>query len=352
MKNILFTFDYELFLGKKSGTVQNCLIKPTDRLRCLLKEYNCKAIFFVDTTYLLELEKKAMHFVSAREDLNAIIEQLCVLSGEGHDIFPHLHPHWLDATYDPAANEWNLENTRRYRFHVLSSQEKETVFSESIRFLSEILKQINHSRFPMGYRAGGWCLQPFEDFKMYFDRFDIQYDFSVLKGAFCQSDVRYYDFRSLEKQPDIFRFSEDILQPITGGAYTELCISMLRPMNLFENYLARILNKFLPVNFKKSYGDGLSAVLQQSKNMDAASANARESGVMASIELMNAINLRYHFEYLRHRDFLQIISHPKMISDYNLKIFGIFLRKLHSNYAIETDFRKILSRMETPKVRI
>jgi hypothetical protein len=342
MKNILFTFDYELFLGKKSGTVLNCLVKPTERIRLLLKQFACKGIFFIDTTYLAALEKKSVQYPAARKDLAAIIAQIGDLSKDGHDIFPHLHPHWLDAVYEPENNEWNLENTARYRFHLLDLQEKETLFSESIRILSGILKEFGHPLLPSGYRAGGWCLQPFSDFSTYFSRFDIRYDFSVLKGATCDSDVRYFDFSTLKDQPDIFRFSEDVLRPETGGCYTEFCISMLRPMNVFQNHLARIIQKILPVHFKKSYGDGLSAVIQHSKMEDAASAKNRKEGVMASLELMNAVNLQHHFDYLRHRNFLQFIGHPKMVSDYNLKMFEVFLKKLHARYAVETDFRKIL----------
>ncbi|MBK7667512.1 MAG: hypothetical protein IPJ32_09355 [Sphingobacteriaceae bacterium] len=52
-RNLLFTFDYELFLGKRSGTVENCILKPTDKILELFSKYKVtKAIFFVDTTYL------------------------------------------------------------------------------------------------------------------------------------------------------------------------------------------------------------------------------------------------------------------------------------------------------------
>ena len=50
-KLLLFTFDYELFLGDKSGSVQDCLITPTDHLISLLNKYEFKAYFFVDTVY-------------------------------------------------------------------------------------------------------------------------------------------------------------------------------------------------------------------------------------------------------------------------------------------------------------
>ena len=51
-KNFLLTFDYELFLGSQSGTAQNCLIIPTNKLLALLSETKSNAIFFIDILYL------------------------------------------------------------------------------------------------------------------------------------------------------------------------------------------------------------------------------------------------------------------------------------------------------------
>ena len=49
-KHLLFTFDYELFLGERSGNVLDSVINPTQDILNLLEEYNIKAIFFVDTS--------------------------------------------------------------------------------------------------------------------------------------------------------------------------------------------------------------------------------------------------------------------------------------------------------------
>ena len=54
-KKILLTFDYELFLGAKSGSVDNCLIVPTDMLLDVMERHQTKAIFFVDTTYIMRM---------------------------------------------------------------------------------------------------------------------------------------------------------------------------------------------------------------------------------------------------------------------------------------------------------
>ena len=47
-KNILLTFDYELFLGHISGSVNDCLILPTNKILSILSDQNIKhSMFFV-----------------------------------------------------------------------------------------------------------------------------------------------------------------------------------------------------------------------------------------------------------------------------------------------------------------
>jgi len=58
MIQILLTFDLELFLGNKIGTVENCIYKPTLEILNILKKYQIPGIFFVDAGYLLALKEK------------------------------------------------------------------------------------------------------------------------------------------------------------------------------------------------------------------------------------------------------------------------------------------------------
>lgn len=67
-KHLLITFDFELFLGSKSGSVENCLIIPTIEIMRLSKKYNFKTIFFVDTLYLHRLKEVAINSKEAKTD--------------------------------------------------------------------------------------------------------------------------------------------------------------------------------------------------------------------------------------------------------------------------------------------
>jgi hypothetical protein len=46
-------------------------------------------------------------------------------------VFLHIHPHWLDATYLPAINQWDFPDLSKYRFENLNKQEQDFVFEVS-----------------------------------------------------------------------------------------------------------------------------------------------------------------------------------------------------------------------------
>ena len=54
--NILLTFDYELFFGSKVGSVQSCMLNPTEQIMRILDQSNTKATFYVDIGYLLRCQ--------------------------------------------------------------------------------------------------------------------------------------------------------------------------------------------------------------------------------------------------------------------------------------------------------
>src|SRR4051812_20450394 len=100
-RNVLFTFDYELFLGLRSGTVEKCLLQPTDHILRILQKYKIEnAVFFVDTVYLYKLSRTKTE--SCQSQFSRIKTQLQSAVNQGHILFPHIHPHWLDAVFDEA----------------------------------------------------------------------------------------------------------------------------------------------------------------------------------------------------------------------------------------------------------
>ncbi|MGP8217516.1 MAG: hypothetical protein ACLQQ4_18250 [Bacteroidia bacterium] len=329
-KNILFTFDYELYLGKKSGSVSRCVIEPTQKLADIFSR--CKissAIFFVDTLWLVRLKKIAGENAAARSDYENVALQLVQLSKLGHYVFPHLHPHWIDATYIAGINQWQLIDYSRYRFHNLDKNARDQSFDDSIAILKEILGPDYKAG---GYRAGGWSIQPFEDFEPFFQKHNMTYDFSVLPGSKCISPGQHYDFSDI-KISHPYTFSNDVT--VQGkGKYTEFPISTVK-VSESTKLLNKFLLKYLSWSGDNSYGDGQSISIETTEKPGT-------GNEMVSIELLNRVKLSAYLDFLEKNNYMHFISHPKMLSNHNINTFAKFLNKALAVYRIETNFEKML----------
>lgn len=330
-KTIILTFDYELYLGKRSGTVENCLIKPVELINELFKTLGIRgAIFFIDTTFLATIRTHA-NSPQLLEAFRKIERQVNYLLENGHYIFPHIHPHWLDAKLMENF-EWNLDNMTKYRFESCSNIEKDYLWNQSM----EVLKLMRVDTFhPIdGFRAGGWCIQPFDIFKPYFRKFGIKYDFSVMPRNVCYSNAQCYDFRTAPTMSH-YKFNDDPTSPDVDGDFFEFPISVRCNSNR-NNFLFKLFSKFNSKLGVRSFGDGSGVVPILQPN----SPNYSEYE-MISMELLNAYTYKAYLDYCRKNDCIQFISHPKMLSLHNLKYFKKIIDVLNNEFYIEYDFKSV-----------
>ena len=82
----ILTFDYEVFLGPSTGSIQNCVLRPTRIILEVMQKHKAKAIFFVDATWLLFLQEHVP------EDYHLVAGQLKDIILAGSSVELHLHP--------------------------------------------------------------------------------------------------------------------------------------------------------------------------------------------------------------------------------------------------------------------
>ena len=336
-KQILFTFDYELFLGSKSGSVKNCMLEPTEKVVKILNKNNVKGIFFVDCSYLNRLESAAEDNIKAKNDYQSIKSQLESLIEQGHYIYPHIHPHWIDALYIPELNEWDLSNDAKYRINSLTIEERVEHFDSSMKALNKILNNVSLNYKIDAYRAGGWCIQPFQVFAPLFNQHKIVVDFSVLGGGIKDGNTLNYDFKSIDYNSSPYRFETNVNQKSEFGKYREYPISsILINKKAISN---KIINKILwKIPYGRNTGDGIGAVFKSFSRNPSDYDLTKE---MVSIELLTINKLKTYNRFLKDNEYMQFISHPKMISKHNLDTLSKFLKKATANYSIESDWRNI-----------
>ncbi len=335
-KRILVTFDCELFLGKRSGSVANCMLLPTAKILRLLKKYNVTAIFFVDMLYLCRLKEAAEKHSKAKNDFELIELQLIEMAEQGHYVFNHLHPHWLDAVYDEANNEWLLDDASQYAFESLNEIVRESVFERTTNLLNEILNKASKKFSTDGYRAGGLYIQPFSSFEKCFEKHGIKNDFSVLINAVGESysGAGNFNFSGIEK--NIYRFNSEVAIEDVNGAFTEYAMRFIEIPIVY-----RLLNSAFYRLFSKSknhlrHGDGVST-----SNKIYSSTNKRFTSTETfSVEMLNDIKISLYLKEATQNNYLHLLSHPKLVSDYNLQTFGKLLGKLTAMENVEFDFKK------------
>lgn len=244
MKNICLTFDYELFFGSKSGTIQNSLLKPTDAILKTLNTNGQKGTFFIDAMFL----ERLYGIKEEESSYKQISDQLIFMISSGHRIELHLHSHWLDATYTNGF--WNFPHYKHYRLHSLPEPLITDLFVRCTQLLEEIARKANSSYKIKAFRAGGWSLQPFEKLKAGFLKAGIEIDSSVAPGLREDGD-RFYDF-SNSSNIDYWRFSDDPLQEESKGIFWEV------PIYVYERNFKNRLNKFIydRISNDSIFGDG------------------------------------------------------------------------------------------------
>lgn len=93
MRTIILSYDYEIFFGDKSGTIERSLIVPTNFLLDKMDELGIKGNFFIDYLMLKCLRK--IDTERTARDIQLIETQIKDIVRRGHRIELHLHPHWL-----------------------------------------------------------------------------------------------------------------------------------------------------------------------------------------------------------------------------------------------------------------
>lgn len=327
MMDLYITLDYELYNGLKSGTVQNCLITPTEALLKVLDKYAVKAVFFVDVCFLLRLREMMPKYSELVRDYESIISQLKKLSDEGHSVQLHVHPNWTRATYNDG--EWTSVMDD-YKISDLEKEEVEKIFQEGIKLLRSITdKEVT------AFRAGAYCIQTYEGYNRLFARHGIYTDSSVNRNKKAKTEKwEWFDYTKIPEEYS-YCFSNDVCVKDDKGQFTEYSIPNYRftKMDVYKRKL--VLKK--KATTCKPWGDGkasVGGVLYKGWKKYWVMIKNRLSPVYvpASIDGSSAYFLESVYQReKRHGGYMMIMGHPKCLTPYSISVFEDFLNKHINN---------------------
>jgi peptidoglycan/xylan/chitin deacetylase (PgdA/CDA1 family) len=327
--NIYITLDYELFLNDITGDVDHCLIIPTKELMKVLDNYQIKATFFVDMAYVYRLNELCSLYPSLQEDYEKVTSQVKTLADQGHKIGLHLHPQWFYSNYN--GKEW-IVDFEHYKLSDLTEEEACQKFETCHLMLERII-----GRKVDSFRAGGFSIQTFGAFHLMMKKCGITKDSTVTYKSRLLSKLHYYDYSKLQS-PEIYKFNDDIVEPVENGTITEYPISTSRMGFLPYCYKRYIFHKKknnnnwgnggdLPSNRRAGFIHSFLSKIRLSVE------------VGASIDYQSLFNLNYVYNNYKKdgRESLVILGHPKNFSPLSLESLNSFIDKV-----IKTDSFKTL----------
>lgn len=315
--NIFLTFDYEIFFGKESGSLEKSILEPTEALIAILERYNAKATFFVDSGYLIKLKKYSATQEKLKQEFIAISTQIKSLSSKGHSIQLHIHPHWEDAIYE---NDRWVFDTNRFTLNEFSESEVDRIVYEYKNALQEIT-----SKPVFAFRAGGWCIQPFSHVCSAMKKHGIWLDSTVFHGGFYNSESHSFNFVNAPKK-DIWAFNQDILKEADKGDFVELPICSYKVKPWF--YWKFLFVKLFKQSKHKYIGDGMPI---GAGRRDAIRMLSRSSYGVVSVDgyKVSYLERAFNSQSLTNFQNFVIIGHPKAFTAYSLGKLDSFLFKYY-----------------------
>ncbi|MEZ5597647.1 MAG: hypothetical protein R3E84_14875 [Pseudomonadales bacterium] len=327
----LLTLDYELFFGQRTGSPDGCLIYPTRVLVELLERHGLHVTLFVDAGYLerLATSDTLLH----QRQYQRVVRQLKTLTQRGHDVQLHIHPHWEDSHWDGCR--WIIDS-RRYRLQDFDAPDVASIVAR----YSQRLATITGTR-PVAFRAGGWCLQPFEHIADALYAAGVRIDSTVFAGGTSVNRGREFDF-STAPDADHWRFNTDPLVPERKGRFLELPITAHTIGPAF--YWHSLWRKFRKSPEDTPLGDG---ALGNSGLYYLRKLTSSERTV-ASIDGPRADSLQAAFREAlgTGRRIFNVMGHPKSLTRNSLRQLDGFLREHRENIAGST-IRELVRREDT-----
>jgi len=256
---ILYSADYELFLGGNYCDENEVLINPTNDLLNLSDKLNIPLTLFADVlSFLRYREQKLFAFPENAE------HQLKDAIRRGHDVQAHVHPHWNVTQIE--GRTYKIEGDYFLLGNLDADPEQlylkiRTLLMTSKNYLNNILGQVNKNYTCIAFRAGGYGLQPNSAIiikALHDSGFII--DSSVVPDFIFKSKVNEIDFSIVPKMANYY-LDADVGTPSKNNqGVFEIPIASCT-FSIWQNFLSRF-SHYLLKYFRTKTGNGATMSTQ------------------------------------------------------------------------------------------
>lgn len=314
--NIFLTLDFELFLGRRSGGIQSCLLRPMLQIAEIARERKIGLILFVDATYLLRLRELKSQYSCLDFDYREVTQLLRRLVNQGHELQLHIHPQWAYSNFD--GQNWNIDQMH-YKLSDIPEEKSRQLFRDGCSLLEEL-----SGVAPKAFRAGGFSAQPSSLLTKLLRENDILYDFSVYPTTKYNTAQQQYDYTSVEPGR-MYRFEDDLCVEVPNGHFVEvpLSIATVSPIYFWKLVFQRLSKQAK----HKRIGDGESvktagsSILKRLTRKERIHATIDESKISFLYKAFRKSKIAGH-------EIFCVIGHPKLATEYSLSKLGNILDEM------------------------
>ena len=291
------------------------MIEPTNDLLKIAKTFQIPMTFFVDVGYLVRMETESAKHPKLKSDLSKVKNQITEMIECGCDVQLHIHPHWERSYYN--GERWVIETDGYYKLSDFDQEEITHIVSFYKAYLEEISRKKIHT-----FRAGGWCIQPFDELYDLFKEVGIKYDTSVFPGGHFESKDYFFDFRTAP-QKSVYRFEKDVCKEDENGFFEEYPISSMNYSPLFY-WRLYILGRLFPKQHKM-IGDG--QFLSQPGRKKSVLTNFTWNHVSSDGYYASVLNKSLKICLLKKYENMVVIGHPKGNTNYSINKLETFVKQ-------------------------
>ncbi|MGA2254141.1 MAG: hypothetical protein ABSG53_05715, partial [Thermoguttaceae bacterium] len=335
---ILLSFDHELSLGSADSYARN-LFDPTDGLLELADLLRVPITLFTDVCAAIRFRDwdHKGYFVPYQQQVRRAVEQ-------GHDVQLHIHPHWIDSSYQNGrfipAMTYTLGCFRDRRW----PDSIPGIVERGVAMLNELCLPCRADYQCIAFRAGGFCLAP-ETASVLAALYDagIRIDSSIAKGNYIESAAATVDHRNMPARANWFIARGGPLDREADEGLYEIPIAA-RPRTPWNN--VPFLVKRVWYRSRRHRSDGLPfdegriSLPIKIRRLFPQSAwmlgfDNFTSGVS---ELMSI--LAYHVRTHAHEDTVacSAISHPKYMGVHSRQLMQQFVERVRAEYGTQVEF--------------
>lgn len=249
--DLAFVDDWEL-RGNGSGDPRVLQFEPMRQLASIYDKHGLRGSFNVEVLQQLAHRRHQDRYPELRDIADEWDESVRQAYRKGHDIQPHIHPQWDDATY-LGSGGWDLRGD--WSIINYPAAHARRLICAAVRYLENLLRPINRQYRCVSFRAGSWCIAPSEHILGILAEQGFVFDMSIVAGIrydtpHVRLDYRHCDEAFLPYYPVMTdaRLISATREPIVcipthafGGARVQF---LLRDVQLFSRKLARKLFTF------------------------------------------------------------------------------------------------------------